>query len=292
MNYSNLWDINPNAIPTYSAETPKPEVKKTPTFANNIYSDFKSDIADKAKEADFKIDFAKDLTRQLGRAFIENSGYLGNMSAKVPNYIINDIPRAAAYAGQSIWDNPIARTVLGIAYNKYTDASNSYGNAVDKWIGGDLSADAYDSVTQEHLGDYAQPESQADLQQAAEKMNAVSGIGMGGLTAKALMGAGKYVLKYPKSVVAIPAVVNSVGSGLSAEDTIESKPIPKEYYEVFDKQPWASRFMAAFHESRQEDAKAYLIREIINSGGSLDNLEDVLPILDKMSQFKMSQEIK
>jgi hypothetical protein len=50
--------------------------------------------------------------------------------------------------------------------------------------------------------------------------------------------------------------------------------------------------MAAFHESRQEDAKAYLIREIINSGGSLDNLEDVLPILDKMSQFKMSQEIK
>src|SRR5574344_64274 len=292
MIYSYLCDINPNAIPTYSAETPKPEVKKTPTFANNIYSDFKSDIADKAKEADFNIDFAKDLTRQLGRSFIENSGYLGNFLAKIPNYIINDIPRAAAYAGQSIWDNPTAKTILGGVYNTLTDASNSYGNTIDKHIGGELSSNAYDSVGKELLGDFAQPESLADLQQAAEKMNAATGIGMGGLTAKALMGIGKYVLKYPKSVVAIPALVNSVGTGLSAEDTIESKPIPKEYYEVFDKQPWASRFMAAFPESRQEYAKAYLTREIINSGGSLDNLEDVLPILEKMSQFKMSQEIK
>ena len=291
MSYSNLWNINPNAIPTYSAETPKPEVKKTPTFADNIYSDFRSDISDKAKEAEFNIDFAKDLTRALGRPFIENSGYIGNFLAKIPNYIINDIPRAAAYAGQSIWDNPTAKTILGGVYNTLTDASNSYGNTVDKWIGGDLSANAYDSVTQEHLGDYAQPESQADLQQAAKLMNAATAIGMGGLTAKALKNAGKYVLKYPKSVVGIPALVNSVGTGLSAEDTIKSKPIPKEYYEVFDKQPWASRFMAAF-PGRQEDAKAYLIRDIINSGGSLDKLEDVLPILDEMSQFKMSQEIK
>src|SRR5574344_2544545 len=127
MSYPNLWNINPTAIPEYSAETAESKVKKTPTIADNIYSDFKSDIADKAKEADFNIDFAKDLTRQLGRSFIENSGYLGNFLAKIPNYIINDIPRAAAYAGQSIWDNPTAKTILGGVYNTLTDASNSYG---------------------------------------------------------------------------------------------------------------------------------------------------------------------
>ena len=292
MSYSNLWNINPTAIPKYSAETPEPKTKNTPTFADSIDSDFKSSIADSAKEAGFRADFAKDFTRALGRPFIKNSGYLGNMLANVPNYIINDIPRAMAYAGQSIWDNPTAKTILGGVYNTLTDASNSYGNTVDKYIGGDLSANGYDSVTQEFLGDYAQPESQADLQQAAELINTASTLGMGGLTAKALKSVGKYALKYPKSVVAIPAVVNSVGPGLSAEDSIKSKSIPKEYYGVFDKQPWASRFMESFPESRQEDAKAYLIREIINSGGSLDNLEDVLPILDKMSQFKMSQEIK
>src|SRR5574344_984119 len=138
MSYSNLWDINPNAIPKYSTETSKPEVKKTPTIANNIYSDFKSDIADKAKAADFNIDFAKDLTRQLGRSFIENSGYLGNMMAKVPNYTIIGIPRAAAYMGKSVWDNPTAQAAFGSVYDTFTDAYNSYGNTIDKHIGGEL----------------------------------------------------------------------------------------------------------------------------------------------------------
>ena len=282
MSYSNLWNINPTAIPKYSTETPEPKVKNTPTFADSIDPDLKSSIADSAKEAGFKLDFAKDFTRALGRPFIENSGYIGNMLANVPNYINNGMPRAMAYVGQSIWDNPIAKTVLGAVYNTYTDAYNSYGNTVDKYIGGDLSANAYDSVTQEFLGDYAQPESQANLQRAAELMNAVSTSGMGGLTAKALKSVGKYVLKYPKSVVGIPVAVNSVGSGLSAEDV--TKPISKEHYAVFDKQPWASRFMESFPDNRQEEAKAYLIRDVINSGGSLDNLEDVLPTLTKMSQ--------
>ena len=286
MSYSNLWNINPTAIPKYSTETPEPKVKNTPTFADSIDPDFKSRIADSAKEAGFKLDFAKDFTRALGRPFIENSGYFGNMLANVPNYIINGMPRAMAYAGQSIWDNPTAKTILGAAYNAYTDAYNSYGNTVDKYIGGDLSANAYDSVSQEFLGDYAQPESQADLQQAAELMNDVSALGMGGLTAKALKSAGKYILKHPKSVVGIPAVVNSVGSGLSAEDGI--KPIPKEdfkkYYAVIDKQPWASDFREAFPAERLEEAKAYLIRDVINSGRSLDKKEDVLPTLIKMSE--------
>lgn len=262
MSNSNLWNINPTAIPNYSAETSEPEVKNTPTFA----------------------DFAKDLTRALGRPFIENSGYIGNMLANVPNYINNGIPRAMAYAGQSIWDNPTAKTILGAAYNKYTDAYNSYGNTVDKYIGGDLSANAYDLVTQEHLGDFAQPESQADLQQAAEKMNAATGIGMGGLTAKALMGTGKYVLKYPKSVIGIPAAIEGLASGLSAADEI--KPIPKEYYATIDKQPWYENFMAAF-PNRKKEARAYLIRTAYNSGGSLEKKEDVIKALTKMSkEFK------
>ena len=282
MSYSNLWNINPTAIPKYSTETPEPKVKNTPTFADSIDPDFKSSIADSAKEAGFKLDFAKDFTRALGRPFIEDSGYLGNIAANVPNYIINGMPRAMAYAGQSIWDNPTAKTILGAVYNTYTNAYNSYGNTVDKYIGGDLSANAYDSVTQEFLGDYAHPESQADLQRAAELMYDVSSLGMGGLMAKALKSAGKYILKHPKSVVGIPAVVNSVGSSLSAEDV--TKPISKEYYAVFDKQPWASRFMKSFPNNRREEAKAYLIRDVINSGGSLDNREDVLTTLTKMSQ--------
>ena len=282
MSYSNLWNINPTAIPKYSTETPEPKVKNTPTFADSIDPDFKSSIADSAKEAGFKLDFAKDFTRALGRPFIEDSGYLGNIAANVPNYIINGMPRAMAYAGQSIWDNPTAKTILGAVYNTYTNAYNSYGNTVDKYIGGDLSANAYDSVTQEFLGDYAHPESQADLQRAAELMYDVSSLGMGGLMAKALKSAGKYILKHPKSVVGIPAVVNSVGSSLSAEDV--TKPISKEYYAVFDKQPWASRFMESFPNNRREEAKAYLIRDVINSGGSLDNREDVLTTLTKMSQ--------
>lgn len=283
MSYPNLWDINPNAIPTYSAETPKPEVKKTPTFANNIYSDFKSDIADKAKEADFNIDFAKDLTRALGRPFIENSGYIGNFLAKIPNYIINDIPRAAAYAGQSIWDNPTAKTILGGVYNTLTDASNSYGNTVDKYIGGDLSANAYDLVNQEHLGDYAQPESQADLLQAAKLMNAASGIGMGGLTAKALMGTGKYVLKYPKLTTAAAA-----GLGLSTDDNGERIPIPKEYYEAFDKQSWVNNFREIYPDPvKLEEAKANLIRTVMSFRGDLGNPADV-----QKAYFKMSEESK
>lgn len=278
MSYSNLWDISPNAIPTYSAETPKPEVKKTPTFANNIYSDFKSDIADKAKEADFNINFAKDFTRALGRPFIENSGYLGNMMAKIPNYIINDIPRAAAYTGQSIWDNPTAKTILGGVYNTLTDASNSYRNTVDKYIGGDLSANAYDLVTQEHLGDYAQPESQADLLQAAKKMNAVSGIGAGGLTAKALSNAGKYIFTHPKLATAAAA-----GLGLSADDN--GILIPKEYYEAFNKQPWANNFSGIYSDPvRLEEAKANLIRTIMSFRGDLGNPEDVQKAYIKMSE--------
>ena len=281
MSYSNLWNINPTAIPEYSAETPKPKAKNTPTFADSIDSDFKSSIADSAKEAEFRLNLAKDFTRALGRPFIKNSGYFGNMLANVPNYIINDIPRAMAYAGQSIWDNPTAKTILGGVYNTLTDASNSYGNTVDKYIGGDLSANAYDSVTQEFLGDYAQPESQADLQQAAELMNTASTLGMGGLTAKALKSAGKYTLKYPKSVIGIPAAIEGLASGLSAADEI--KPIPKEYYATIDKQPWYENFMAAF-PNRKKEAKAYLIRTVYNSGGSLEKKEDVIKALTKMSE--------
>ena len=289
MSYSNLWNINPTVIPKYSTETSEPKTKNTLTSADIIDPNFKSSIADSAKEAESKLDFAKDFTRALGRPFIENSGYFGNMLANVPNYIVNGMPRVMAYAGQSMWDNPTAKTLLGAAYNAYTDAYNSYGNTVDKYIGGDLSANAYDSVTQEFLGDYAQPESQADLQQAAELMNNVSALGLGGLTAKALKSAGKYVLKHPKSVVGIPAVVNSAGSGLSAEDGI--KPISKEDFEknytVYAKQPWASTFRAAFPAERLKDAEAYLIINTINSGGSLSEKKDVLKTLNKMyEEFK------
>ena len=280
MSYSNLWNINPTAIPKYSTETSEPKTKNTPTFADVIDPDFKSSIADSAKEAGFKLDFAKDLTRALGRPFIENSGYLGNMLANVPNYINNGIPRAMAYVGQSIWDNPTAKTILGAAYNKYTDAYNSYENTVDKYIGGDLSANAYDLVTQEHLGDYAQRESQADLMQAAKKMNMVSGIGMGGLTAKALSTAVKFPIKHPKLATAAAA-----GLGLSADDVGKLTPIPKEYYEAFDKQRWANNFLKIYTDpTSREEAKANLIRTIINDDGSLDNPSDVQKAYIKMSE--------
>ena len=45
MSYSNLWNINPAAIPKYSTETPEPKTKNTPTFADIIDPDFKSSIA-------------------------------------------------------------------------------------------------------------------------------------------------------------------------------------------------------------------------------------------------------
>ena len=280
MSYSNLWNINPTAIPEYSAETPEPKTKNTPTFADSIDPDFKSSIADSAKEAGFRADFAKDFTRALGRPFIKNSGYLGNMLANVPNYIINGMPRAMAYAGQSIWDNPTAKTILGAVYNTFTDAYNSYGNTVDKYIGGDLSANAYDSVTQEFLGDYAQPESQADLQQAAEKMNTVSGIGMGGLTAKALSTLVKFPIKHPELFTAAAA-----GLGLSADDNRKLAPITKEHYVAFDKQPWVNNFLKIYPDPiSREEAKALLIRTVINDKGSLNNPSDVQKAYIKMSE--------
>ena len=279
---SNLWNINSTAIPEYSAETPEP---KTPTFAESINPNFRSIIDDSAKEAGFKLDFAKDLTRALGRPFIENSGYLGNFLAKIPNYINNGIPRAMAYAGQSIWDNPTAKTILGAAYNKYTDAYNSYGNTVDKYIGGDLSANAYDSVSKELLGDYAQPGSQADLKQAAEKMNMVSGIGMGGLTAKALSTLAKFPIKHPKLATGLGL---GLGLGLSADDVGKLTPIPKEQYEAFNKQRWANNFLKIYTDpTSREEAKARLIRTVMSFGGSLDNPSDV-----RKAYIKMSEESK
>ena len=266
MGYSNLWDINPTAIPKYSTETPEPKTKNTPTFADS--------------EAGLRLDFAKDSTRALGRPFIENSGYLGNMLANVPNYISNGVPRVMAYAGQSMWDNPTAKTILGAVYNTYTDAYNSYGNTVDKYIGGDLSANAYDSVCKEFLGDYAHPESQADLQQAAENINTVSGIGMGGLTAKALSTLVKFPIKHPKLATAAAA-----GLGLSADDTGKLIPIPKERYEAFNKQPWAKSFLEIYPDPiSREEAKANLIRTIMSSEGSLDNASDVQKAFIKMSE--------